>query len=434
MKNRSITPACRGVTQTLIVFLLLSAGLFLLALPAQAKTFVVTTSEDHVDKNIGDGICAANTAVGDRCTLRAAIQEANAFTGADTITLPPGHYSLVITGTDEDAAAMGDLDITSTLTISGGGAISTVIQGGPGWNDRILHFLPNSIAIVSRVTISGGHLLDEQGAGIRVDGDDGDLEGGQLALSECRVTNNHGTSGGGGIAGSGVLTITQCTIDANSTVGDSSARGGGIFVDTDSTIYIGNSTIVSNTAQDAGGGINIANDAKPPSTFNNVTLVNNTLVETDTDFAHGGGLAIGNGVLTVTNSIIAGNKSGSGASNDCDGDLAAVRYSLIQTLTPDCSIIDTDTTGLITGTLPGLGSFGFNGGDTPTYSLAEGSPAINTGNPAAKNPALDPASCFAVDQRGKPRADRCDMGAFELIQEQQPASTTLYMPILRRPQ
>src|SRR3954468_2326894 len=102
MKNRSTASTCRGITHAMGVFLFLSAGLFLLALPVQAKTFQVTTTEDLVDKAPGDGTCAATTGVEDRCSLRAAIQEANALTGADEIQLPFGRYTLVITGTDED--------------------------------------------------------------------------------------------------------------------------------------------------------------------------------------------------------------------------------------------------------------------------------------------------------------------------------------------
>jgi predicted outer membrane repeat protein len=290
--------------------------------------------------------------------------------------------------------------------------------------------LPGSHVIVSSVMISGGHPFDAQGGGILVDGDNGDLGPAQVLLTECRVTHNQGTSGGGGIASSGILTITKCTIDSNTTQGDSSSSGGGIYINTDSTLHMGNSTVNKNKAQDQGGGINIANDAKPPSVLNNVTLVNNTLVETDSTLAQGAGIAIGNGVLTVTNSILAGNKIGDGTANECHGNIRVMRYTLLQTPTPDCRTIDTDTTGLITSTAPNLGPFALHGGATPTYSLLEGSPAINAGNPATKNPALDPESCFATDQRGRTRADRCDMGAFELIQEQQTLSDTLFLPAL----
>ena len=59
--------------------------------PAHAATFNVSTTTDAVDTNPGNGICA--DAAGN-CTLRAAIMEANASAGNDTITLPAGTYHL----------------------------------------------------------------------------------------------------------------------------------------------------------------------------------------------------------------------------------------------------------------------------------------------------------------------------------------------------
>jgi CSLREA domain-containing protein len=55
----------------------------LAAKPAHATTFTVNSTGDEADKSPGDGICQITTA--DQCTLRAAIQESNGFTGADTI-------------------------------------------------------------------------------------------------------------------------------------------------------------------------------------------------------------------------------------------------------------------------------------------------------------------------------------------------------------
>ena len=86
---------------------------------AEAATIIVNTTADAVDANPGDGVCDDGTG---NCTLRAAIMEANALAGADTITVPAGTYTLAIAGTDEDAGATGDLDITDDLTIVGAGA------------------------------------------------------------------------------------------------------------------------------------------------------------------------------------------------------------------------------------------------------------------------------------------------------------------------
>src|SRR6266545_1657367 len=75
-----------------------------------ASLLTVTTTSDGTDVNPGDGVC--ETAPGNAvCTLRAAVQEANALAGPDTVSLPSGTYMLTLLGADEDAAATGDLDI-----------------------------------------------------------------------------------------------------------------------------------------------------------------------------------------------------------------------------------------------------------------------------------------------------------------------------------
>lgn len=56
--------------------------------PAHAATFTVNTITDADDANPGDGVCDSDAGTaGDQCTLRAAISEANALDGADTITV-----------------------------------------------------------------------------------------------------------------------------------------------------------------------------------------------------------------------------------------------------------------------------------------------------------------------------------------------------------
>jgi len=60
-----------------------------------SATFVVNSTDDAVDANIGDGICATASGF---CTLRAAVQEANAHLGPDVISLPAGTYTLAIAG------------------------------------------------------------------------------------------------------------------------------------------------------------------------------------------------------------------------------------------------------------------------------------------------------------------------------------------------
>jgi CSLREA domain-containing protein len=85
---------------------------------AWAASFTVNSTADAVDAKPGDGICATATGT---CTLRAAIQEANALTGADTVIVPAGTYILTIPGRGETAAVAGDLDITDDLALAGAG-------------------------------------------------------------------------------------------------------------------------------------------------------------------------------------------------------------------------------------------------------------------------------------------------------------------------
>ncbi|MDH3303714.1 MAG: CSLREA domain-containing protein, partial [Gammaproteobacteria bacterium] len=90
----------------------------LLPVQTQAATFTVTKTADT-----NDGTCDAD------CSLREAIVAANTSGGSDTVSVPAGTYNLSITGTGENAAATGDLDISDTLTLTGAGAASTIIDG-----------------------------------------------------------------------------------------------------------------------------------------------------------------------------------------------------------------------------------------------------------------------------------------------------------------
>jgi CSLREA domain-containing protein len=80
---------------------------------AAATTFVVNKIGDAVDLNPGNGICDSSTKTGKQCTLRAAIQEANALAGKDTINFNIRSVSKVI------APATPLPPITQAVTING---------------------------------------------------------------------------------------------------------------------------------------------------------------------------------------------------------------------------------------------------------------------------------------------------------------------------
>src|SRR5215470_17709514 len=78
---------------------------------------------DTSDTNAGDGICDTdNATAGEQCTLRAAIEEANASAAADTITFDP----TLNLGTISLNTALPDID--SDLIINGPGANLLRIQ------------------------------------------------------------------------------------------------------------------------------------------------------------------------------------------------------------------------------------------------------------------------------------------------------------------
>ena len=78
-----------------LVLLLVGSAVFLAGCPV-STTFTVNTNQDLHDTNVGDLQCIAN-AVGDLCSLRAAVEQANAFTPGTAhivINVPTDTYNL----------------------------------------------------------------------------------------------------------------------------------------------------------------------------------------------------------------------------------------------------------------------------------------------------------------------------------------------------
>ncbi len=431
----------------------------LFAASVQAATFTVNSTVDAVDAFPGDGVCAT---AGGVCTLRAAIQEANALAGADVITVPAGTYSFAIAGANEDAAATGDLDITADLTINGAGATTTIIDGNG--LDRIFDILGGTVTI-NDLTVRNGDGGSNGGGGIAVcdrtfaaqptlhlnnsiveanitGGRGGGIavcENGHLVLNDSVVRNNIATSDGGGIeqhispstvtitnstisgnrsnlAGGGVSSFSDLTI-TNSTISGNFGQGssGGIL-HTSGTFTLTNSTVSGNRSEGGGGGLDLAASGGIAN-LNNVTITNNT-ADVDADGTEGIGLATaqgggvhqrGSGTVNFKNTIIAGNVVTGNVdppAPDCVGTLTSQGYNLIGDTT-GCTIVG-DTTGNIIGVAPLLAPLALNApGTTQTHALTGTSPAIDAGNPG---------TCEATDQRGvsRPQAAVCDIGAFEL--------------------
>src|SRR5215210_6647267 len=106
----------------LVVAAFMAACLLLAATPAHAATtFTVNKTGDAPDRNIGNGKCDSSRKSGSQCTLRAAIEEANATVAADAIkfkipTSAPNCDATTKVCTITPASA---LKITEPVTIDG---------------------------------------------------------------------------------------------------------------------------------------------------------------------------------------------------------------------------------------------------------------------------------------------------------------------------
>jgi hypothetical protein len=95
-----------------------------------SHVIMVNTNRDYVDLTpLGDGLVDANPGFpGQQISLRAAIMEANASPGTDTIILSPEVYQFARTGVCDDRALTGDLDVRDDLVIRGHHAVIDAAQ------------------------------------------------------------------------------------------------------------------------------------------------------------------------------------------------------------------------------------------------------------------------------------------------------------------
>ncbi|WP_119071209.1 calcium-binding protein [Rubrobacter indicoceani] len=402
-----------------------SAGSLLLTDEARAATFTVNSSADAADASPGDGRCATG---GNECTLRAAIQEANALAGADTINLPAGDYALAITnenvdpvsnpgGAPENASATGDLDVTGRTTIAGAGSGTTTVDASRVL-DRVLDVRPGARVTVSGLTLTGGNGgvsemppvlagsaqrgggLQNSGTltldGIAIENSNADFGGG-ISNTGTLTVNRSTVSGseaffGGGIDNAGDLALSASTVSGNSAVlsgGDSGGVGGGIRNDT-AVLDLADSTVGANIAGARGGGLanNRADAGITHATFNENEAPEGANLHND--------LGDSGSSATFANTILAGAVGGA----NCAGDAPASRGG---NLAGDASC-DLSGSSDAENADPLLGPLADNGGPTATYKPQAGSPAIDGGLNSV---------CLPEDQRGveRPR-DGDDNGSF----------------------
>ncbi|HEX5037907.1 MAG TPA: CSLREA domain-containing protein [bacterium] len=300
------------------------------------------------------------------------------------------------------------------------------------------------------VTISGLKLI-RGNTGLETDGKDGGAiwvvrSDDQLFLRDSVLSDNQATNGGA-LQNQGSAEVDRCTFTENesgqfgaaiSNLGflgmlhsaivhnESVVTGGGVF--NFGSLAVFNTTIAANTAALNGGGLSLEGNSNVR--LDNVTIALNTADGDGEGNGDGGGIFTGlanaGAQVSLSNSILSGNRDGSAGHEgpDCfGGHLKTIGHNIIGD-TKNCFFEGDAGPGDLFDTDPKLGPLADNGGPSLTLLPLAGSPAIDGGN--------DPAGCFSDDQRGFERpvdADgdgiaRCDIGAVEVAAATTPSGGT----------
>ena len=299
-------------------------------------------------------------------------------------------------------------------------------------------FNSNGNVVLTNSTVSGNY----DGSGVLHGGGIGSLNG-NVSLTNSAVSGNSGITGAG-IYSSGSVLLTNSAVSENI----SSSDGGGLSIVRGDLSAInssvnGNSSIAADgagiriydgslslTNTTVSGNFSAVNSASTDSSgggifseSSTVLLVNSTVADNEIGGrGNGGGIAFNaNGsdaaLLTIQNSIVAGNRGARQFSNDLYVSVDVMTDNLIV----DYSLIGSTLRSQVT-TATGTGNIldqpAFlaplaNYNATQTHALLRGSPAIDAGSNAL---AVDEnGNPLAVDQRGGSRVlGTVDMGAFEL--------------------
>lgn len=377
----------------------------------------VNHAGDAPDSHPGNGICQDQGAVLGRCSMRAAVQEANARNGNDTVIVQPGVGTIVLTA--------GELLVTGGLNVQGNDV--TVDAGGAS---RVLNLGSGQLTLQrarltgGRAPTGGGLLV---GAGATVTVVESTISGNEsTGLSSCTkyfsgvspgfLLGCEGSGGGAGIWSAGVLHLSRSTVSGNHGIGGgcvSTPGPGGGYVET--------------CSWSQGAGVSSSGG----------TVVDSTISGNWADFGSGSGLSAAAGAVAVSQSTIVGNLGnrptqlagccfGGGDGPPVNGTIT-VQGSIVAGAASVCGFEGVSSLGhnVVSGTNcgfaqptdqenvdPQLGLLADNGGPTPTHLPFANSPAVDA------IPVGTPGLCNGTapyDQRGvaRPVGPACDIGAVE---------------------
>jgi CSLREA domain-containing protein len=370
-----------------------------LAVRAQAtgQLFTVNSTADSADAEPGDGACL--DAAG-KCTLRAAIQEAN---------FNPSTRDAIIFALPLPAAidlTMGELVITGGVYVVGPGARRLTVQrtfadGTP--NFRLFRITMGAGSIGIRgLKLRNGNAGTGSGGAIAVEGPN------SVTLTELWMTDNKADNGGA-ISNAGTVRLDRSLLTANTAT---LTHGGAVDnYTTTASLTTTNSTFYQNAAASQGGAIR---------NIGTITLVNDTF---DDNTAARGKTIFNLGTANVLNTILG---TDPGPASSLEGVFNSVGSNIVVDATLATGFVNGqngDQVGDASNPIdPQLGQLADNGGETDTMALLAGSPAIDRGNNCVTTAACgtSPQIRIRTDQRGRFRnffTGVVDIGAFEVVNQ-----------------
>ncbi len=303
--------------------------------PAAADaTITVNSTADLPDTAPADGVCAASNG---KCTLRAALDTANAASNTDEIIVPAGVYVI-----------NSQLALTKPVVISGAGQAQTIVDGNN--NTRAFKNFKNSgNNTIQNLTIrnawnkitaeyehDGGGVFNDgtltlrnvtvsncrayEGGGVYNSYDRLEPEKRTLNLENVLITGNLATStvmgqGGGGLFNGSRLNGVNVTITNNT----ASMLGGGFYNNSYEQMIVLRNFKINNNVSLAGSGI--MSDLTKFELGYGVTLIDGEIANNQTPCcfsssqgAPGGGIDNNESIMRLTNVSISGNVAANGPS------------------------------------------------------------------------------------------------------------------------
>jgi hypothetical protein len=399
MRSRLLVAACAAVAA-------------LASAPAAGAAHAVLRVNDTADLGLSEHpeLCGHGKGPLERiCTLRAALESAQAFdgtaTGADEVlvSLPAGHYALetgrpLPVGDQLGEACQGTTGagVLCPLTLQGAGAGASVIDGEGATGLLAIAKGAGPVAIAG-VTLTGSH-----SAGGAIE----DVEGPAVVVRDSLLQANAG-------AGAARIERASLTFVGSAIEGNSAAAGAAVQVGAGSLSFE-RSSVTGNDASSAlaateGGSVELVDSTVAANSAGTAVVAEpGTSVDLSYSTLDGGAgtalRAAGVDSISVEGAILNG-----AAALVCEGQavVATPVADVLHGASPGCTFAGVAPSGAD----PLLGDPVPNGLVT-VLPLLHGSPAVNAGGASCPGSAVEGA---VLDERGvaRPQGAGCDLGAFE---------------------